>query len=293
MKPATSSSSARLPYVVPNRRISFEERWPIEPPLPDELRARICCILPCYNVGRLCVDVIRQVTPHVGRIVAVNDGSTDDTSSHLAQAAADCGIAEVISHQPNRGKGIALFRGFEHALRTTCCDVFLTIDGDGQHRAGDIPRIARPCLQGVADLVMGQRQFPPSTPARSRVGNFLSVAVLSTVYRKCPRDTQCGLRSLTRPHVELMLRDLVPNRYETETRIMIRSLFLRKRITLVPIPAIYIGNNDSSHYRALPDSLRIFRAFFEEGAFPEMGIPLSWKQCSISEWFTPRRRPTK
>jgi glycosyltransferase involved in cell wall biosynthesis len=250
-------------------------RWPPAEPLAEDLRRRICCIIPCYNVGKLCAPVLRQCARHVGKIIAVDDGSTDDTPRNLKEAAADCpGIVEILALPQNRGKGVALLHGFRHALDDPGCEVIVTVDGDGQHRPGDIPRVALPCLKGEADLVIAQRQFPREVPARSRVGNNLSAAVLSAAYRHTPRDTQCGLRAHTRGLVREMLQSVEGNRYDTEARILMRSLRFKKRIAQVPIPAIYHGRNESSHYRPLTDSLRILFAFFTTVALPELGLPI-------------------
>ncbi|HWE93050.1 MAG TPA: glycosyltransferase family 2 protein [Tepidisphaeraceae bacterium] len=248
--------------------------------MPSEMRRRIACIIPCYNVGALCAPVIRECAAHVGRIIAVDDGSTDDTAEHLRAAQADFPqIVHVLTLAPNQGKGVALVRGFGHALGTTDCDVIVTVDGDGQHRPGDIPRVARPCLEGRADFVIAQRRFSRNTPARSQVGNNLSAAVLSSVYRHTPRDTQCGLRAHTRQYVREALDEIVEgNRYETEARITMLALRWRRRIEQVPIPAIYHGRNESSHYRPLADSLRILGAFFTTVMLPEMGIPVWWRK---------------
>ncbi|MDB5333170.1 MAG: dolichol-phosphate mannose synthase [Phycisphaerales bacterium] len=260
-------------------RAPFAMRWPAEPPLPLEMRQRICCIIPCYNVGEFCAPVIRECAGHVGRIVVVDDGSTDETAEHLRAAQAEFpDIVHVLTLAPNQGKGVALVRGFRHALGKTDCDVIVTIDGDGQHRPGDIPRVARPCLEGRADFVIAQRQFPPSTPARSRVGNNLSTAMLSAAYRHTPRDTQCGLRAHTRAYVREVLEVVEGNRYETEARIIMLALRWGRRIGQVPVPAIYHGRNESSHYRPLADSLRILGAFFTTVMLPELGIPVWWRK---------------
>jgi glycosyltransferase involved in cell wall biosynthesis len=250
-------------------------RWPPAEPLPDDLRRRICCIIPCYNVGKLCAPVLRDCAWHVGKIVAVDDGSTDETPRYLREAAAESGgVIEVVTLPQNRGKGIALFAGFRRALDQDGCDVIVTVDGDGQHRPGDIPRVALPCLKGEADLVIAQRQFPREVPARSRVGNNLSAAILSAAYRHTPRDTQCGLRAHTRGLIREMLQSVDGNRYDTEARILMRSLRFKKRIAQVPIPAIYHGRNESSHYRPFADSMRILFAFFTTVALPELGVPM-------------------
>ncbi|HET6248269.1 MAG TPA: glycosyltransferase family 2 protein [Tepidisphaeraceae bacterium] len=249
-------------------------RW-IAPqdPLPPDLRRRICCIVPCYNVGRLCAPVIRDVARHVAQVIAVDDGSTDDTPRYLQEAQNELPQqVQILTLPHNRGKGVALLAGFAHALKKTDCDTLVTFDGDGQHRAGDIPRVARPALAGVADFVIAQRQFPPSVPARSRVGNNLSAAILSAAYRHTPRDTQCGLRAHSRELAQWMVDHVEGNRYDTEGRILMLSLRHKRRITQVPIPAIYHGKNESSHYRPLSDSLRILLAFFTIVALPELGI---------------------
>ncbi|MDB5299894.1 MAG: dolichol-phosphate mannose synthase [Phycisphaerales bacterium] len=260
-------------------RVPFAMRWPPEGPLLLEMRRRICCIIPCYNVGALCAPVIRECAGHVGRIIVVDDGSTDDTPRFLRDTQAEFpDRVHVLTLAGNQGKGVALVRGFRHALRQTDCDVILTIDGDGQHRPGDIPRIARPCLKGRADFVIAQRQFPRSTPARSRVGNNLSTAILSAAYRHTPRDTQCGLRAHTRQYVRDVLEVVEGNRYETEARIIMLALRWGRRIGQVPIPAIYHGRNESSHYRPLMDSLRILGAFFTTVMLPELGVPVWWRK---------------
>ena len=87
----------------------FETRWPIEEPLPESLRQRICCIIPCYDVGPLCESVVRECANHVGRVIAVDDGSTDETPRSLAQAVRESpGNVSVITLARNRGKGVAL-----------------------------------------------------------------------------------------------------------------------------------------------------------------------------------------
>jgi hypothetical protein len=72
--------------------------------------------------------------------------------------------------------------------------------------------------------------------------------------------------------LEEVIQIVKGNRYDTEGRILMLSLRLRKRIAQVPIPAIYHGKNESSHYRPLADSLRILWAFFTLVAVAETGI---------------------
>src|SRR5204862_4557482 len=80
-----------------------------------------------------------------------DDGSRDAT----AKQAEDAG-AEVISETRTQGKGAALQRAWRHA----CARGFtwaLTLDGDGQHCAQDIPSFFECAEKTSAALVVGNR----------------------------------------------------------------------------------------------------------------------------------------
>lgn len=234
----------------------------VQEPLPDVLRRRICCIVPCYNVAAYCAPVILECARHAGLVIAVDDGSTDSTELVLSRLEQELGDRlRVLTFPENRGKGAALMKGLRHFLRQTDCDVAVTIDADGQHRPGDIARVALPCLLEEADLVIAQRQFPNRMPMRSRLGNEISAAILGGVFRGAPRDTQCGLRAHGRAFVASFFPHVHGRRYETESAILMLALRSGRRIAQTPIPAIYIGRNESSHYRPIRDSLRILWTF--------------------------------
>ena len=77
----------------------------------------ISVIIPCYNLAgyvEKCMDSILGQTYRNLEIIAIDDGSTDETSEILA------GYAEkdqrvVLIHQENAGAGRAMNRGIESA----------------------------------------------------------------------------------------------------------------------------------------------------------------------------------
>ncbi len=217
----------------------------------------VCCVVPCYNVGALCAPVLREAMRQADHVIAVDDGSSDDTGAVLtALAAAAGGRLRLVRFPENRGKGAALLEAFRLALAEVPFDTLVTLDGDGQHRADDIPRLAAACLEG-ADLAMGERSLFWKMPLRSRIGNTLTSLLLSRLYPGSPKDTQSGFRGLGRGFVERVVRLVKGRRYETELRILLLALAERRRIAIVPIPTLYFEGNKSSHFRPLADSLRI------------------------------------
>src|SRR5690349_19221956 len=108
----------------------------IAPGTYDDLFAarRICVLIPTYNNATTLGKILEDVLAYTSHVIVVSDGATDATLKVLE----DFPQVSVLSYQPNRGKGIALRRGFRYALDKGY-DYAVTIDADGQHFASDIP----------------------------------------------------------------------------------------------------------------------------------------------------------
>ena len=225
--------------------------------------AEVCCLVPCYNVACSCEEVIREAAKHSRHVLALNDGSIDETGAILRSLAAEMnGRVHIVSLPVNRGKGVILLEGFRYALENIPFDVLVTIDGDRQHRPADIPRLVHECHQNNADMVIGGRvKGSGAIPLRSCLGNMLTYKFMRFFYPLIPRDTQSGFRAFKKSFLQEVLLSVKGGRYETELIMLLLALERHKRIATVPIPAIYFGNNRSSHFQPVADALRIYQAF--------------------------------
>jgi len=226
--------------------------------------AQVCCLVPCYNVASSCAEVVREAAAHCRHVLAVNDGSMDETGEVLQALAAELnGRVHVLSLPENRGKGVALIEGFRYAIENIPFDVLVTIDGDRQHRPADIPRLVQECYQNNADMVIGGRVKDSSAiPLRSRLGNRLTYKFMRFFYPSIPHDTQSGFRAFKKSFLLEVLPNVNGGRYETELIMLLFALERHKRIATVPIPTIYFGSNRSSHFQPVADGLRIYQAFY-------------------------------
>jgi len=82
-----------------------------------------------FNEARRIAEVVKGASAYADEIVVIDDGSSDDTAS-LAESAG----ARVI-RQARAGYIAAVKRGVCKAAGR----VVVTLDGDGEHRPGDIP----------------------------------------------------------------------------------------------------------------------------------------------------------
>ncbi len=220
---------------------------------------KICAVLPCYNVGDLCVPVIEQTTGFVDKILAVDDGSTDDTPKHLART----GVA-TLTHKQNAGKGVALITAFNHILddpEYEEYDSILTIDGDGQHKPQEIPALIEAYAREPDSLVVGTREVDrPDIKRRRRWGNITSRYFISWACGQYIPDTQSGFRIFSRELLTRILPGLGPGRYETETAFLILAARAGRRIVPAPISTIYTEEAEQvSSFNPYLDTYLVFK----------------------------------
>jgi glucosyl-3-phosphoglycerate synthase len=117
-------------------------------------------LIPAYNEEKTIRKVLKIAlkAAGVGQIILVDDGSSDKT---VERACGLSSIIEIISHQGNRGKGVAVRSGIAHAKFE--CIVF--VDADLLNITPDkIAALAEPILTNQADFVKAS-----FTRARGRV----------------------------------------------------------------------------------------------------------------------------
>lgn len=213
----------------------------------------VLAVVPCYNVGGACVPVLEGALRHLEHVIAVDDGSTDDTPLHLARVG-----VPVLTHSENRGKGAALLTAFRWAVERGYGAV-LTLDGDGQHRPDDIPALLGAFEPAAPDLVIGVRSVHWRTaPFRSWVGNTLSGRLFSWITGTGILDCQSGFRLYSARFLERVLPRLRPGRYETEMELLLAAAREPRGVTAVPVQTIYDAQSRRlSHFDPCRDSARI------------------------------------
>ncbi len=214
-------------------------------------RPKVTAVIPCYNVSQACVDVITRAQAHAGRVIAIDDGSTDDTLDWIKTTGCD-----VIELPENQGKGVALRHGFEAAIADDC-DYVVTLDSDGQHLPEEIDNLVSAAVETGSDVVVGSRRVSEMPPQR-QVGNLLTRWTFRLQTGKKLRDTQTGYRLFTPAALKKIMPGLSWGRYETEMAMLFNADHLGLKMTTAPISTVYIGDNKLTSFRSLPDSMRIF-----------------------------------
>lgn len=211
-------------------------------------------VIPALNEASQIRAVVASALAHCAHVIVIDDGSTDGTSSLIA----DLPIT-LIRHDTPHGKAASLRDGFRDALQRGF-DAVVTMDGDGQHAASDIPRIVAAARRYPGHVVIGARLINrEQQPARRRRANAVADWGVGWACGHKVVDSQSGQRFYPRAVMELVD---VSTRFGFvfESEILIEANWrLGIRTVSVPIESRYPADRRASHFRAVRDTTRITR----------------------------------
>lgn len=219
-------------------------------------RHNVAVVIPALNESLRIRGVVEAALGECAHVIVVDDGSDDGTAACIADLP-----VTVLRHPARRGKGASLRTGFNEALQRGLRGV-VTMDGDGQHRAEDIPRLLDAANRYPGHLVIGARlrkraQAPLYRKLANRFGDW-GIA-WGTGYQIA--DTQSGQRFY--PAEVCALQDIPGEGFVFEAQVLISAARqLGTRVVSVPIESRYqqAGGDEqfrASHFRPLQDLARI------------------------------------
>ncbi len=205
---------------------------------------RLACI-PAYNEELRIASVVRTARSFVDRVVVCDDGSTDGTKK-----AAEAAGALVISHARNRGYGAAVISLFDYA-RENNAESVVTIDGDGQHDAHQIPKLLSVLDQHNVDVVIGSRLLDDGQdmPRYRRHGIKIITSVANYGTDLKITDSQSGFRAYSRSAVSVI--HPTEEGMSVSTEILLKCSNKGLSLAEIPISVSYDGqtskHNPASH----------------------------------------------
>ncbi len=227
-------------------------------------------LIPAYEPDEALIGLTERLQVEGFSVLVVDDGSGAGYR-HIFEAVRE--FATVLTLAKNSGKGAALKTGMKH-IRKNMPQVenFITCDADGQHSVEDVCRV-RDRLHKGDQFVLTVRKWKKDMPLRSKVGNKLSRFVYALLSNRYLSDNQSGLRGFARVHLDWLVK-VEKNNYDYEMNMLYYAAKKNIRVSTLPIEAIYIDNNQSSHFNPVGDTVRIYRSLFRLalGSFIAFGL---------------------
>lgn len=251
-----------------------DSRIIIETTAATEQKRSVVIGIPAYNEEKTIAKVVLDAMKHADKVVVCDDGSSDMT----AEIAERLG-AEVIRHEKNFGYGATIRSLFKRA-RELNPDVFVTLDGDGQHDPEEIPKVAKPILDGAADITVGSRfgsQFSSSNmPAYRKFGVKLITKLTNAGSEGAAvNDAQSGFRAYSGRSLNEL--ELYENGMGLSSQILMDAGAKHLRICEVPASIRYNNGVKTSVHNPVKHGIDvvtcIIRLFVERRPLLMLGVP--------------------
>lgn len=199
----------------------------------------VSIIMPAYNEAVHIFENIQLVCKALKgkrfEVIAVDDGSKDNTFSEIQRAAKNKSVKAVQMEQ-NSGKGASLFRGFAEARG----DVIVFFDSDLEIAPHYIVKLLAVMQEQEADVVAGAKDpIANRFPAPRRL--------MSAVYRNTVRflfdlnitDTQTGIKLFKREVLENTIPRMSVSRFAFDLELLVAAYRFGYRIAEVPVEVLY------------------------------------------------------
>jgi glycosyltransferase involved in cell wall biosynthesis len=178
--------------------------------LPDGLWVVIVAYNEQLRIGAVLDDLLEVVK----NVVAVDDGSCDDTAGEVLKRP-----VWLVRHAVNLGQGASLQTGISFALERHA-EYIVTFDADGQHCTADIPMLLERLVAAGADFALGSRFLgkAQNIPWGRKLMLRMAVVFTRIFSGVALTDAHNGLRAMTRRgalHVHLTM-----NRMEHASQII-------------------------------------------------------------------------
>ncbi len=210
-------------------------------------------LIPAYNEDKTIGHVIEGLLKlKIFDVLVIDDGSYDDTY----KIASSFGIV-ILKNETNLGKGAALKRGFDYAVKNEY-DAVIDVDSDGQHKIEDVLLLYESAHHGNdADVLIGNRMWKPSgMPFIRKITNAVMSGMISFMTGTKIPDTQCGLKLIKTDVLKKL--SIYSDKFEAESEILFEILRKGYKIKSVNITSVYFEER-KSRIRPLRDTIRFLR----------------------------------
>tara|TARA_Y200000002_G_C22631225_1_gene642617 strand:- start:515 stop:1183 length:669 start_codon:yes stop_codon:yes gene_type:complete len=204
---------------------------------------KLCFILPSYNEEKTLSNIIKELEKF-GKIIVVDDCSTDQTSSVLS----DLEVTNI-RNEVNLGYDLSLNIGFKKAIDLNM-DYAITIDADGQHDIGDAKKIINLLYNGNS-IVKGKRKYLP------RISEKIFSLYTKIFYNIF--DPLCGLKGYNLEHCKNLDMLNPKNIIGTKTLLNVK----REKLNIAEFEIKQIERSDFPRYGgSLNANIKIFKGLF-------------------------------
>lgn len=201
---------------------------------PDRVRPDVTVVLPCLDEEASVAACVREAAEAIraagwtGEVVVVDNGSVDGSVASATAAGAR------VVHEPTKGYGAALRRGFQEAHGT----VVVMADADLTYPLDRLAEVVGPVRDGSVDIMVGSRLDAATRRSMPFLHRFVGTPVLTWLVREGTgstglTDSQSGFRAFRRD--DILALGMQSTGMELASEMLIRAQQQGLRIAETPL----------------------------------------------------------
>tara|TARA_A100001011_G_C14205093_1_gene797436 strand:+ start:306 stop:1250 length:945 start_codon:yes stop_codon:yes gene_type:complete len=203
---------------------------------------KISVVIPVYNIGKLILNLLKDIPSYVDQIYLVDDKCPLNTGKIVEKNLNQFKNLKIFYNDKNLGVGGAVKIGYLESLKNEI-DIVVKIDGDNQMNPKQIEKLVKPLINNF-DYAKGNRFLEnnniPNYPIARFYGNILLsfMSKLSSGYWNI-FDPINGYTAITNDCLKKLDLNKIDNGYFFETDMLFNLYNHKRKVTDIPVEIKY------------------------------------------------------
>lgn len=218
-------------------------------------------IIPVYNSQKIIGDSLSLIGEWIKKqkitveLIAVDDGSTDQTKRIMDELKSKINNYEVISFETNKGKGYAVKKGLEMARG----NYMLFTDTDLPYGLDIIMKMHENIKNHPEiDLLYGSRHHDESDydgyDSIRKIGSLFFSACIRSLILPDVFDTQCGVKIMSKKFSAIALKKMTVDRFAFDIELFVIARANHLKYSEFPV---ILKNNSESSIKIFRDTVKM------------------------------------
>lgn len=228
-----------------------------------DTKKKLSVVMPAYNEGEHIYDNLKKVANVLSglmtdyEILAVNDGSKDNTKKEIVRYAKENPCVHPVSYKTNRGKGNAIKCGVQKATG----DYIAFLDADLDIPPEQLKQYMECLMSGDADVVIGSKMHKDSQIKYPFIRKCISVGyycMLRLLFHLKVKDTQTGLKVFDAKALQKVIPLIKTKGYAYDIEILVALNCQGYAIKEMPVKLVFRRGNGMGRI-GIKDIIKVFR----------------------------------